>query len=181
MPAPTLAPPTLRAARTPLPPRPVLLAPTACRPADAALATFAWAEPQPGQRFQLAADRAFEQVLWDVPAAGLTQLTLQGALPATERPYYWRVGRAGAWSAPATFHATTDDAVAAWEWARHEATVRAARAAQRAREAAEGRDAEAASPHLTGATSRAEVLLWVYGLLASFGLALLLIVWALGR
>lgn len=164
--------------------RPILLSPTAYQPADAALATFSWhAAPNDDLLFQLAVDRRFEDVLWEVPVKGITQLTLQSALPKVNTPYYWRVGNGDVWSAPAAFRAATDADVASWEWARHEATVRAARNVQRVHEGSAGDVAAAATavaapdePHRTAQTSRAEVLLWIYIVLAGFAITLILIV-----
>ncbi len=159
--------------------RPVLLSPTAHHPADAALATFSWqAAPTDDLLFQLAADRRFEEVLWEVPVKGITHLTLQSALPKVNTPYYWRVGRGNVWSAPAAFRAATDADVASWEWARHEATIRAAREEQRVHGSPVGAipSAVADEPHRTGQTSRGEALLWVYFVVAGFAITIILLV-----
>ena len=157
--------------------RPVLLSPTAGRPADATMTTFSWsAATLADLRFQVSTDRSFDTLLWDVPVSGLTQLTMEKALPRLGETYFWRVGNAGAWSAPAAFQGTTDENVQQWEWARAEAQARIERDRQRTLQRTVASVADEETPHRSSGTSRLEAALWVYLILVGFGITLALII-----
>ena len=159
--------------------RPVLFSPTALRPADATMTTFSWSAPSTdGLHLQISTDRGFRKPLWDVPVAGLTQITLEKALPRLGETYYWRVGREGAWSAPAAFEGATDEDVQQWEWARVEAEAIAERAQRREREQAQAYAVGAYDPYTTAATTRPGALVWIYLLVVGFSVLLGLGVYA---
>ncbi len=164
--------------------RPVLLSPTAARPADALHTTFSWrAEPARDTRLQVSTSRHFDTLVCDVPTRGLTQLTLDRVLPRLGQTYYWRVGTDGAWSAPAAFVGATDEDVQQWEWARHEEQLRQHNDARRIAEAGgTGRATPAVireemeAPFQVSSTSRTEALLWTYLIIVGFAAVVVLVV-----
>ncbi|MDX1529935.1 MAG: hypothetical protein R3362_00275 [Rhodothermales bacterium] len=139
------------AAATGVPPRrpadptvPRPLAPVRGALVDASAAAFEWTPVEGAENYEVAVaeDADFQREIAAVDAGGpTTSLTLYGTLaPDDDRDLYWRVRAAGrgAWSAPASFRAATDEAVAAYR------AEQDRRAAERAREEEERRAARQA-------------------------------------
>lgn len=141
-------------------------------PADAQALEFAW-DDATARRLQVSPSPSFDTLVTDVPVEGLNVLSLQGLLPVDQNTYFWRVGDDGAWSDAAAFRAASDDDVFAWNQARAREAHDAQLAAMRRAYAAPFSDAPDAA--LFATTSQNEALAFVYFLVASFAILLVVV------
>lgn len=152
----------------------MLLSPLPDAPADVHALDFAWQDE--AARLQVSTSSTFDDLVVDVPVAGLRTLSLPGQLPADGRTYFWRVGHDGAWSAPSAFRATNDDEVFEWEKSRSLAARDAHLASARETVLAEGAPGiPAAAEAFGGETSKTEAMAFAYFIVASFTIILILI------
>jgi hypothetical protein len=155
---------------------PTPVEPAAGAPVDGSAATFTWrlADRARGYRVQVAADEAFDDLVFDVPVADTNQLTVHHYLPENGRTFFWRVRAerrrddASAWSEAVAFDAASDEALEAYrleQEARAEEATEAFDAEAAARAEAE---AEAGSPVLTARTSGRFAFAFIYFMVLSF-------------
>ena len=180
LPAEALAAPRKRAgARTSRP-----LAPVGGAPVDAAAVPLRWTSVPgaTGYRLQVAADRAFERPLFDVPLGPSTSMTLYGLLPERGQTFYWRVESTGGegakrWSEAATFRAVPDEVADVFALEQEAARVEADREQAR-REAAQREAAEPEVPHHRGQTSKTEAMVGVVVVLFTILITMVMILFA---
>ncbi|MBE2187029.1 MAG: hypothetical protein IAE99_09680 [Rhodothermales bacterium] len=150
----------------------MLRSPLPNAPADAQALEFAW-DDATARRLQVSASPSFDALVADVPVQGLNVLSLQGLVPANQGTYYWRVGDDGAWSDAAPFRAASDDDVFAWNQARareaHDAQLDAMR------QAYASPFSDVAEAGLSATTSKNEALAFVYFLVGSFAILLVIV------
>ncbi len=145
-------------------------------PVDGSAATFTWrlADRARGYRVQVAADEAFDDLVFDVPVADTNQLTVHHYLPENGRTFFWRVRAerrrddASAWSDAVAFAAASDEALEAYRLEQEARAEEAAEAFDAEAAARAEAEAEATSPAHTARTSGRFAFAFIYFMVLSF-------------
>jgi hypothetical protein len=157
---------------------PLLVAPVKGEPVEGSAATLTWRDVPDAEDYQVqvAADDAFNELVFDAQVENTSSLTLFELLPEDDSVFYWRVRPAGKtgwqpWSKTAAFVASSLDAVEAHQRTREEGRRRAAATTR----PAPVQEEDIALPSRYGRTSRSEAAVAVAIMAASFLLTILLL------